>query len=112
LRFAPATMPIAADTVRSFRGALSSLTGSISRLAKLAAGLPPSISPRWWTTQSSRAVRRHQNGRTSSRTVQRKSAADNGALANEPPRDHAEAYFLACTEQIRSLSVVSAMDSA
>ena len=33
-------------------------------------------------------------------------------LANEPPRDHAEAYFLACTGQIRSLSVVSAMDSA
>jgi hypothetical protein len=33
-------------------------------------------------------------------------------LANEPPRDHAEAYFLPCTGQIRSLSVVSAMDSA
>src|ERR1700753_4272687 len=31
-------------------------------------------------------------------------------LANEPPRDHAEAYFFACTGQIRSLSVVSAMD--
>ena len=33
-------------------------------------------------------------------------------LANEPPRDLAEAYFLPCTGQIRSLSVVSAMDSA
>jgi hypothetical protein len=31
-------------------------------------------------------------------------------LANEPPRDHAEPYFLAC--QIRSLSVVPAMVSA
>jgi hypothetical protein len=33
-------------------------------------------------------------------------------LANEPPRDHAEAYLPACTGQIRDLSVVSAMDSA
>jgi len=33
-------------------------------------------------------------------------------LANEPPRDHAEAYFLAGTGQIRNLSVVPAMDSA
>jgi hypothetical protein len=33
-------------------------------------------------------------------------------LANEPPRDHAKAYCLACTGQICSLSVVSAMDSA
>jgi hypothetical protein len=33
-------------------------------------------------------------------------------LANEPSRDHAEAYLLACTWQIRNLSVVSAMDSA
>jgi hypothetical protein len=37
---------------------------SISRLAKLAAGLPPST--RWWTTQSSRAVRRDRDGRTPS----------------------------------------------
>jgi hypothetical protein len=34
------------------------LTGSISRLAKPAAGRPPSASPRWWTMQSRRAVRR------------------------------------------------------
>jgi hypothetical protein len=33
-------------------------------------------------------------------------------LANEPSRDHAEAYFFACTGQIRNLSVVSAMDPA
>jgi hypothetical protein len=33
-------------------------------------------------------------------------------LANEPPRDHAEAYLLACTWQIRDLSIVSTMDSA
>jgi len=30
-------------------------TGSISGLAKLAAGLPPIASPRWWTMHSSRA---------------------------------------------------------
>ena len=34
-------------------------TGSISRLAKLAPGLPPIASPRWWTMHSSRAVRPH-----------------------------------------------------
>jgi hypothetical protein len=33
-------------------------------------------------------------------------------LADEPSRDHAEAYLFACTWQIRNLSVVSAMDSA
>jgi hypothetical protein len=33
-------------------------------------------------------------------------------LANKPPRDHAEAYLLAGTGQIRDLSVVSAMDSS
>jgi hypothetical protein len=33
-------------------------------------------------------------------------------LANEPSRDHAEAYFFACTGQIRNLSVVSAMNPA
>jgi hypothetical protein len=33
-------------------------------------------------------------------------------LANEPPSDHAEAYFLAGTGQIRNLSLVPAMDSA
>jgi hypothetical protein len=33
-------------------------------------------------------------------------------LANEPSRDHAEAYLLACTWQIGDLSVVSGMDSA
>jgi hypothetical protein len=33
-------------------------------------------------------------------------------FANEPSRDHAEAHSLACTWQIRDLSVVSAMDSA
>ena len=48
------------------RSRVSLLTGSISRLAKLAAGLPPSASPRWWTMHSSRVVRRDRGGRTSS----------------------------------------------
>lgn len=51
--------------------------GSISRLAKLAAGLPLSASPRWRTMHSSYVARRDRVGRASSRTVQRKSAADN-----------------------------------
>src|ERR1700729_3569451 len=51
---------------RTTRSNVSLLTGSISRLAKLAAGLPPSTSPRWWTTQYSRAVRRDRDGRTPS----------------------------------------------
>jgi hypothetical protein len=48
------------------RSRVSLLTGSINRLAKLAAGLPPSASPRWWTMHSSRAVRRDRVVRTSS----------------------------------------------
>ena len=51
---------------RTTRSSVSLLTGSISRLAKLAAGLPPSANPRWWTMHSSRAVRRDRSGRTSS----------------------------------------------
>src|SRR5206468_1816290 len=35
---------------------VSLLTGSMSRFAKLAAGLPPRARPRWWMMQSSLAV--------------------------------------------------------
>jgi hypothetical protein len=41
------------------------LTGSINRLAKAAAGRPPSAKPRWCTIQSSLAVRRARAGSTS-----------------------------------------------
>lgn len=51
-------------TTRSNNGIVAD--GSISRLAKLAADLLPSASPRWWSMRSSRAVRHDRVGRTSS----------------------------------------------
>jgi len=48
------------------RNSVSLLTGTMSRFAKFAAGLPPSARPRWWTMQSSLAVRRADGATTSS----------------------------------------------
>lgn len=49
------------------RNRVSLLTGSISRFAKIAAGLPPSARPRWWTIPSparaSRRWRQHPFGK-------------------------------------------------
>ena len=48
------------------RNSVSLLTGSISCFANIAAALPPSARPRWWTMPSSLVVRRADGARTPS----------------------------------------------
>jgi hypothetical protein len=72
------------------------LTGSINRLAKLAAGLPPSASPKM-VDDAFQPCRPARPGRENIVTepFSKNLPPTMRHLTNEPPRDHPQAYLLA-----------------